>query len=835
MRTSVHLLGGAALILGACSSPAGSAPSPLAPDGGAPGDGSAASAEGSAGADGASPRADGGAAGADASVDAAQDAVADAGTACSTRITYGGTWIHAANHPESFDVVSAKVTWDGSCTTDGPSSYAVLSNGFKPYFQGTSACILALDYDGSCGVPAACTTRVSYGPAWLPAPNHPASYDDVPGRVFSDGLCHPSGANVTASLSNGWGPTFSGSACELSFEYTQCGGLYANPVIPVDCPDPGVLRDGNQYVLTCTSGGAADAYPIYTSTDLVTWTMKGHVFPSGHWPSWAKGDFWAPEIHAVGSQYVVYFSARDTDGQLSIGAASAPSALGPFTDIGHPLVHDPAMGLIDASEITAPGGAHYVLWKEDGNALGKPTPIHAQPLAADGLSLGGSPATLITNDRPWEGPLVEGPFMVEHGGSYYLFYSGNSYASTAYAIGVARASSPLGPFTKAGGPILTDGRRVGRPGALLGRRHGGRRYLRRLSLLEAGRGRRGARATRAHRRRLLAERLARGAAGAVVDEPPRAVKLYGPIPGSNIGRTSDSPSNPGQCFRCSSMNSLAMRTASSLEAAFRMAQPPMTSFASVNGPSFTVISPAWRRRRNPSLLGRSPPVSTRLPSLRDLSTNFPIASISAGGGGVCRYDSEWRMNARYFTGASSCWGVRSRDERASPGSTRPSIFLSSALETADLETRADGDEDACHPRLRPDGLLVAHHGGPVDGGRSRAAARRSSTASPTRKSTCPASPAFSDIARRMRRLLGGELHGDEAPARGARRLGEPDARVSVRGPELEDRRGLQAAGEDVDEAPALGPDGQEQLVEDLRDCVPSSIARRMRGRSASMR
>lgn len=32
---------------------------------------------------------------------------------------------------------------------------------------------------------------------------------------------------------------------------------------------------------------------------------------------------------------------------------------------------------------------------------------------------------------------------------------------------------------------------------------------------------------------------------------------YGPMPGSNIGRNSDSPSKPGQCFRCSSMNSVA--------------------------------------------------------------------------------------------------------------------------------------------------------------------------------------------------------------------------------------------------------------------------------------
>jgi arabinan endo-1,5-alpha-L-arabinosidase len=63
---------------------------------------------------------------------------------------------------------------------------------------------------------------------------------------------------------------------------------------------------------------------------------------------------------------------------------------------------------------------------------------------------------LITNDQAWEGPLVEGPFMIEHGGSYYLFYSGNAYNSTAYAIGVARGASPMGPFTKRSGPIVVS-------------------------------------------------------------------------------------------------------------------------------------------------------------------------------------------------------------------------------------------------------------------------------------------------------------------------------------------------------------------------------------------
>ncbi|CAN5561470.1 hypothetical protein BH11MYX1_BH11MYX1_45580 [soil metagenome] len=384
---------------------------------------------------------------------------------CSTKISYGDAWIAPTGHDARFDNMLGEVTWDGVCVDDGASSYAMLSNGFKPYFTGHSACVLAFDETSAClGAAPACTTRISYGAGWSPPPNHPTGYDDVAGRVFGDGSCV---SNSYTVLSNGFAPHFTtgstGSTCPIAWRYDQCGGLYTNPGIPINCPDPGVLHEGSTYYLSCTSGGAAAAFPIYTSTDLATWTRVGHIFPSGMRPTWASGDFWAPEVHKVGSHYVAYYSARNkSDGKLSIGAASADSPLGPFTDLGAPLIHDANMGLIDVSEFNTGAGAAYVLWKEDGNAVGRPTPIHIQPLTTNGLALEGTRSTLITNDKAWEGAVTEGPFMVEHDGMFYLFYSGNSYANSTYAVGVARGATPTGPMTKPGAPIVvTNGAWVG--------------------------------------------------------------------------------------------------------------------------------------------------------------------------------------------------------------------------------------------------------------------------------------------------------------------------------------------------------------------------------------
>lgn len=375
---------------------------------------------------------------------------------CRTRITYGTAWVHGADHPAWFDDADGVVTWDGACIDEGPSSYAKLSNGWKPYFSGHGACVIALDRSGACkpAPKAKCTTRVTYGGAWSHGPDHPAQFDEVEGPVGWGGGCANTGAQSTATLTNGWTPYFAGAnACSMSFLYEQCGGLYANAVVATDCPDPGVVKDGSRYVMACTGGG----FPLRTSTDLVSWKTAGQIFPAGSSPKWAVGLFWAPEIHRVGARWVAYFSAKyGADGSLAVGAATAADPLGPYTDLGKPLVHDPNPGVIDAHEFTAPDGQHYLLWKVDGNAVGAPTPIRIQRLAADGVTLVGAATTILTNDRAWEGALVEGPWMIERGGSYFLFYSANGYASTAYAVGVARAASPLGPFTKASGPILTS-------------------------------------------------------------------------------------------------------------------------------------------------------------------------------------------------------------------------------------------------------------------------------------------------------------------------------------------------------------------------------------------
>jgi beta-xylosidase len=212
------------------------------------------------------------------------------------------------------------------------------------------------------------------------------------------------------------------------------------------------MRVGRDYFLYSTSGNARDAFPIRRSRDLISWEPAGHVFPRAHRPKWARSDFWAPEVHRVGRRFVAYYTARDRSRRLCVGVASADTPLGPWTDLGEPLIRDDRVGMIDSHYFhdRERTGKRFLFWKEDGNDL-RPktqTPIWAQELAADGLSLIGERREVLTNDQDWEGLLVEGPWVIRRGRFYYLFYSGNAFWTEHYAVGVARARSPFGPFVK---------------------------------------------------------------------------------------------------------------------------------------------------------------------------------------------------------------------------------------------------------------------------------------------------------------------------------------------------------------------------------------------------
>jgi beta-xylosidase len=235
-----------------------------------------------------------------------------------------------------------------------------------------------------------------------------------------------------------------------------------------DTPDPQAIRAGDTWYLFHTNAGGRNV-PVLTSPDLVTWTPSdADALPTlGAWAT--VGKTWAPEVIALApDRYVLYYTAASSaTGRQCVGAAVAPAPGGPYVDRSDaPLLCQADQGgSIDASPFRDDDGALYLLWKNDGNAVGVDTWLWSQRLADDGLSLLGEPARLLRQTEAWEGDVVEGPFLWRHDGRLHLFYAANSYASAEYAEGYAVCETPLGPCVKAAeNPILRSAGRASGPG-----------------------------------------------------------------------------------------------------------------------------------------------------------------------------------------------------------------------------------------------------------------------------------------------------------------------------------------------------------------------------------
>ena len=237
------------------------------------------------------------------------------------------------------------------------------------------------------------------------------------------------------------------------------GPCYKNAVLNQDFPDPAVLvaPDGYYYAYatqTINSIGEQLNIQAAKSLDLVHWTYLGEVLPTR--PAWTGGQwaFWAPHVvyAAEQSRYIMYYSAHSAAANgmcIAIATSTAPG--GPYVDIGAPLICDTGFRAIDPMAFDdAASGKRYLYWGSDFQ------PLKVQELADDRVSFAaGSTASSILSpgQETRFSALIEGPWVIKRGTYYYLFYSGDNCcagANSSYAVMVARATSPLGPFTRLG-------------------------------------------------------------------------------------------------------------------------------------------------------------------------------------------------------------------------------------------------------------------------------------------------------------------------------------------------------------------------------------------------
>jgi len=249
---------------------------------------------------------------------------------------------------------------------------------------------------------------------------------------------------------------------------TLAGSTSTGLVYPFDFPDPDVLRVGGTYFAYATNSVGGNIQ-IIQSGDLTHWSAVGNALPT--LPSWAAPNgTWSPAVVQLGGTFLLYYAAIEPSFEgnyecISVATATRPQ--GPFIDSSTaPMECQPALdGSIDPSPLVDSGGGLFLEWKSNGGA--GPTTIWSEQLAASGLTMAPNttPVQLLAPDEGWQGGMIEAPDLVETGGRYLLFYSGNYWGSSNYGEGFATCAGPLGPCTDASAqPILSSGTGVSGPG-----------------------------------------------------------------------------------------------------------------------------------------------------------------------------------------------------------------------------------------------------------------------------------------------------------------------------------------------------------------------------------
>ena len=234
--------------------------------------------------------------------------------------------------------------------------------------------------------------------------------------------------------------------------------------------DPVIIREGDTYHVFGSGGWQGQPGPSWRiSNNLHAWTDNGSPFETI--PGWAQAaipkatSMWAPDIHLVDGLYRLYYSVSTGGSMRSVtGFATNPtldrrSSRYGWTD--HGLVIESHEGgnynVIDSNFVVDEAGNHWLAFGSYWSGLkiipldkrtGKPKP-------------GATPRSIAYRPAPEGGDNpVEGAFIFEHAGWYFLFASYDyccKKEASNYYVAAGRSRSVTGPYVGRDGKPMMEG------------------------------------------------------------------------------------------------------------------------------------------------------------------------------------------------------------------------------------------------------------------------------------------------------------------------------------------------------------------------------------------
>ena len=245
--------------------------------------------------------------------------------------------------------------------------------------------------------------------------------------------------------------------------------------------DPSIMREGNTwYVFATGKAPAGGQFAVRCSTDLQHWKLCGQVFDAI--PAWIHArspgtqELWAPDVSYVNHEYRLYYAyslfGKNTSGiALAVNKTLDPSSPD-FKWMDRGLVLESKgednFNAIDPNFIMDEKGHAWLVfgsfWDgikmrqlDDTTGLVSMTDTTLYSLARRAKPANATPAT---TGLPPDWQAVEAPFIVRHGGYFYLFTSWDLCCrglKSTYKTMVGRSKSITGPYADQAGNLLTKG------------------------------------------------------------------------------------------------------------------------------------------------------------------------------------------------------------------------------------------------------------------------------------------------------------------------------------------------------------------------------------------
>lgn len=217
-----------------------------------------------------------------------------------------------------------------------------------------------------------------------------------------------------------------------------------------------IIKQGSNYFVFRTSQGIMGK----TSTDLRNWTYTGQVFP-GKPPSWTTnavpgsgGNFWAPDVVNLNGTNYLYYSVSTFGSQVSgIGLVTTTNLLtGPWVDQG-PVIQSTNGSLYNCIDPCPLIDTNGTMWMSFGSFWNGIYLVQLDPTTGKRISPSSTVTHLAFNSS------IEGSFLYQRGGFYYLFVSWGTCCDgidSTYNIRVGRSTTVAGPYLDRKGVLMVS-------------------------------------------------------------------------------------------------------------------------------------------------------------------------------------------------------------------------------------------------------------------------------------------------------------------------------------------------------------------------------------------